>query len=85
MRTIALSRPVAAVLGTIVAVWASSSVVEYRAQAWANAPAENWSADFKPSAQQLKDLHARESALRSEDDRQPHHDLAEGRSEVGAP
>jgi hypothetical protein len=85
MRIISSSRSVVAVLGTVVAIWASSCVVEYRAHAWANAPAENWSGDFKPTAQQLSDLHARERALRAEDDLQQRHDLEQDRSEVGAP
>jgi hypothetical protein len=85
MRNISSSRYVAAVLGTVVAIWASSCVAEYRAQAWANAPAENWSGDFKPTAQQLMDLRARERALRAEGDLQQHHDLQQDRSEVGAP
>jgi hypothetical protein len=85
MRIIPLSRSVATVLGTVVAIWASSCVTQYRAQAWANAPAENWSADFKATPQQLKDLHARESAVRAEDDLQQHHKLEENRSEPDAP
>ena len=85
MRTMPLSWSVAAVLGTIVAVWVSSSVAEYRAQAWANAPAENWSGDFKATAQQLSALHARERALGFKDDLRPHHDVGESRSELGAP
>ena len=68
MRAMPLTWRIVAVVGTIVGVWTSSHVLQYRAQAWANAPAENWSSNFKATTQQLKDLHARERALRTEGD-----------------
>jgi hypothetical protein len=77
-----LSWRIVAVVGTIVGAWTSSHVLQYRAQAWANAPVEDWSGNFKATPQQLKDLHARERALRSDDDQQQHRDVAENPSQL---
>jgi hypothetical protein len=80
MQNIPLPWRIAAVVGVIVGAWTSNSVAEYRAQAWANAPVENWTGSFKATRQQLNELHAREQALHAGDGQQQQSSIKENPS-----
>jgi hypothetical protein len=85
MQNIALSWRIAAVVGIIVGAWTSNCVAQYRAQAWANAPVENWTGSFKATRQQLNELHAREQALHAGDGQQQQSSVEENPSQLDAP
>jgi len=85
MRNIPFSWRIAAVVGIAIGAWMSNCVAEYRAQAWANAPVENWTGSFRATGQQLNDLHAREKALHAEDDQQQQSSVEENPSQLDAP
>ena len=85
MRSMPLSWRIAVVVVTFIGTWMSSHVVEYRAQAWAKAPVENWTAEYKPTNQQISDLHNRERALHVGSDQQQHGDYEGDRTQLDAP
>ena len=70
MRSMPLSSRIVVIVGTIIGTWTSNYIIEYRAQAWANAPVENWTGEYKPTSLQTRDLRARERALHVWDDQQ---------------
>ena len=85
MKNMPLSWRIAAVVGITIGAWTSNCVAEYRAQAWANAPVENWTGSFKATRQQLNDLHAREQALQAGNDQQQQSSVEANPSQPDAP
>jgi hypothetical protein len=84
MRNMPLSWRITVVVGTIIGTWTSTHVAEYRAQAWAKAPVENWTDEYKPTNQQIRDLHDRERALQVGGDQQ-HDDYMGDHAQLDAP